>query len=1178
MRFPQFHCGRGMKLSSAAIFIYLVTLAASALAQESRASIVGRVTDSSGGVVPGAKVTATHQDTNVAVHSVSNADGNYQILFINPGTYKVVAELAGFKMFQRENIELRINDRIGVDIVLEPGSVTEKIVVSADTPLLETSSTNVGQVISNRNIAELPIPHGSVRALFFLAGGVALAGGGNSTAPKFQDPSRPASSSWLSFNGSPTGSTEFTLDGVPNTQTANSDFGEGMANQPPADALQEVKLETAYNAGTGHTSGSSVTMVIKSGTNDLHGTTYFFYRNPTLNANSFLSNMAGQPRLDFAYERGGFSVNGPVWFPKLYNGKNRTFFSYSYEIMNDYSQGYPLLASIPPLDQRGGDFSALLKLGAQYQIYDPATTTAAAGGRFSRLPFAGNIVPRSRIDPVAQKIENYWPTPNVPGLPDGSNNYSVATPDPNLYQNHLVRLDHTVSEKQRLYGHVTKYFKKEGPYRDYFLNDATGQFARIQPLNVAIDDTYIFSPHFVMDLRYGFQRYPIGSLPKSVGFDLSTLGFSSAVMNQLAYRNPLAVTFPRVDVSGLQTLNGESPSFTADDIHSWFADFSRPVGNHALRFGGEGRIYRKNAYTYSDGTPHFTFGTGYTNGPLDNSASSPGGIGQGMAALLLGQPTSGIININDSYALKSTEYGGYIQDDWRATPKLTITIGLRYEYAGPLSERFNRTARGFDPTAALTISAQAQANYATNPIAEIPASQFQVKGGLLFAGAGGQPHTLYAANNHNFMPRVGFSFNPFKNTVIRAGYGIYYLDNGIVSRVGPYQLGYSQTTNLIPTIDNGLTFIANLQDPFPSGIATPVGNRAGPMTFVGQAVSFFDTALRTPYMQRWNWTMQQVLPGRLSLQVGYAGSRSTDLRIGKNYDGLPDKYLSTLPVRDQATINRLTSQVANPFYPLLPGTGLSGQTVSVAQLLLPFPQFTGMTSTTSQGYSWYHSMQALVERRFANGFSFQLSYTFSKQMDAITYLNAGDPAPYRSISLNDRPNHIGIAALYELPFGKGRALLSNAVTPVRQIVGGWQLGFVVNKWSGSPLGFGDAIFNGDIKNIPLPAGQRTVQRWLNTSAGFVTAPAQQLANHLFQGPLYYSGIRSDGVNTTDISVLRYIQLREKLKLQIRADALNALNHPNFSPPNTTVTSSAFGTITGENTFTRIIQFAVKMIF
>ena len=266
---------------------------------------------------------------------------------------------------------------------------------------------------------------------------------------------------------------------------------------------------------------------------------------------------------------------------------------------------------------------------------------------------------------------------------------------------------------------------------------------------------------------------------------------------------------------------------------------------------------------------------------------------------------------------------------------------------------------------------------------------------MVFAGVDGQPHNLFPAETLNFMPRVGLAYTLSKSTAIRAGYGIYYLDNGIVSRVGPYQLGYSQTTTLIPTNNNGVSISATLQNPFPTGILTPTGKMRGPATNLGQALSFFDTGLHTPYMQRWNWTLQQILPGRLSLQLGYAGSRSTDLRIAKNYDALPDQYLSTLPVRDQATINRLTSQVANPFYPLLPGTGFSGTTISVAQLLQPFPQFTSMTSTTSQGYSWYHSMQAVVERRFANGISGKLTYTFSKQMDAITYLNPGDPAPYR---------------------------------------------------------------------------------------------------------------------------------------------------------------------------------------
>jgi hypothetical protein len=208
-------------------------------------------------------------------------------------------------------------------------------------------------------------------------------------------------------------------------------------------------------------------------------------------------------------------------------------------MMNDYSQGYTLITTVPTAAQQTGDFSALLKIGSQYQIYDPTTTAAAANGRFSRQPFAGNLIPSSRLDPVAQKIQTYWPKPNLTGLPDGTNNFSTATPDPNLYQNHIVRIDHEISDKQKVYGHVTKYYKTEGPYRDYFQNDTTGQFAIIRPVNVAFDDTYIFGPRLVMDLRYGFQRYPISGTPKSTGFDLSKLGFPQALLNQVAYRNPL---------------------------------------------------------------------------------------------------------------------------------------------------------------------------------------------------------------------------------------------------------------------------------------------------------------------------------------------------------------------------------------------------------------------------------------------------------------------------------------------------------------------------------------------------------------------------------------------------------------------------------------------------------------
>ncbi len=1156
----------------------LLLFALSGLAQESRGSIVGRVTDSTGAVVPGVHVKATNQATNVSATAVTNADGNYQIRFLNPGMYAVDVSLTGFKTFERRNIELRINDRLGLDVVLEVGDVSEKMAVTAETPLLEVASANVGQVIDTRRITELPIPHGSVRSLFFLLGGVTLAGGGYSTAEKFQDPSRPASSSWLTINGSPVGTTEFSLDGVPNTQTANSDFGSGMSNQPPADAIQELKLETAYDASVGHTSGTHINMIIKSGTNQFHGTAYLFYRNPVLNANSFFGNSSKQARADFGYQRPGASLSGPVVIPKLYNGKDRTFFTYAYEFMNDKTQGYPVVGTVPTADERNGDFSALLKIGAQYQIYDPMTTAVAPNGRYSRQPLANNVIPASRLDPIALKIANYWPVSNIPGLADGSNNFTTQNnPDPNYYHNHIVRIDHTLTEKQRLYFRFSRYFKDEGPYRDYFQNPASGRYFVGKPYNFAIDDTYMISPRLVLDVRYGYQRFPSASWSQSKGFDLTSLGFSSAVANQLGYGQDISRTFPGVNVSGMTGLQTEGGAQrTGDDIHSWFADVSRPFSNHMLKFGGDFRVYRKNVYDFGNATPRYTFATSFTNGPLDNSASSPNGIGQALAAYYLGIPSSGTIDRNDSYSVQSTYGGLYVQDDWRITSRLTVTLGLRYEYEGPLTERYNRTVRGFDPAAQLTIASQVMANYAANPSALLPASAFRVAGGLTYTGQGGQPREVFDGTG-NFMPRFGFSWNPKKDTVLRGGYGVYFLDTGVTSRFGPYILGYNQTTSMTPSLDGGITYRSTLSNPYPDGILAAVGSRNGVNTYLGQAISFFDTGLKPPYMQRWNLNVQHMLPGKFLLETGYAGSRGTRLRISKNVDGLPLQYLSKLPYRDQATIDSLSRATPNPFYPLLSGTSLAAMNLGTSQLLLPYPQFTSMTTTTSQGYSWYHGWQSRIERRFAQGFMLQLSYTFSKLMDAITYLNAADPVPYRSISANDRPHHIGLMAIYELPFGKGRALFGSAPRAVNQVVGGWQLSAMYNLWSGSPISFGDVILTGDIKDIPLSSGERRVARWFNTSV-FERTSAKQLGSHLFQGPLYYSGVRSDGVNMWDLSLLKSVKLGERFQLQVRAEALNALNHANFTAPNTTVTSSAFATVTGESTLPRILQFGFKVLF
>ncbi|MCL4850553.1 MAG: hypothetical protein KJZ78_04140, partial [Bryobacteraceae bacterium] len=392
------------------------------------------------------------------------------------------------------------------------------------------------------------------------------------------------------------------------------------------------------------------------------------------------------------------------------------------------------------------------------------------------------------------------------------------------------------------------------------------------------------------------------------------------------------------------------------------------------------------------------------------------------------------------------------------------------------------------------------------------------------------------------------------------------------------QAGYSQATTLVPTLDRGVTYTATLENPFPDGVLSPVGPAGGIMTDAGRAISAFNPGIRSPYAQRWSFNIQHLLPAGFLLDAGYVGNRSTKLTVNRDMNALPNQYLSTLPVRDVAHINWLGTVWPNPFGDLLPGTSRSGATTSRATLLLPYPHFTSISIPTNQGYSWYHGMQVRSEKRFSRGFTTLLSYTWSKTMQATELLNAGDPVPYRVISPMDRTHSLSFSGIWELPLGQGRHFLSAAPPVIRQIVSGWQVGAIWLAMSGTPLSFGNVIFNGDIKNIPLPENERTYYRAFNTEAGFDRNSSNQLANNLRTFPLRFSGIRSDGYTTWDLSLIKQTRLTEKTSMQLRAEFLNAFNHPNFQIPNTSPVSSTFGRVPGENSFPREIQLALKFLF
>ena len=1134
--------------------------------QEARGTIRGRILDSQGAVVPNATVQVTNVATNLTTSLKSNEQGVYQALYLPLGAYRITAEAAGFKKTVRENIEVRVNDRLEIDLTLEVGALTETVTVTAETPLLETSSASTGQVVDARRVADLPIAHGEPYALMATNSGAAFTGN-----PGLDRPFEPSHIANYAIGGARGLRNELTLDGAPAGASTANPREVSASFVPPVDILAEMKIQnSAIDATVGQTEGGSVSLSLKSGTNAFHGTGYFTKLAPELNANLFFANANRQPIADFSYNRWGTSATGPVIIPKLYNGKNRTFYMYGYEGIHE-TRPRGSVTTVPTEEQRRGDLSGLLKINSSYQIYDPLSRRQE-GSRFRTTPIPGNIIDPSRISPIATNILKYWALPNVPGTIDGGNNLSQPNlPEQATYYTHTWRLDHNFTDNWRTFGRFS-WYNRESNYSDHFHSIATGEWFWFHSLNAAFDHVYTISPTLVMNLRYGYNRFirDQSRNPASQGFDLTSLGFPASWNNAI----PEAIRrFPNINIDGYANTNG-TVSWRPQDTHEYALAFDKVKASHALKFGASYRLYYKNQVNPDiASTGQVAFSTNYTRGPLDNASAAP--RGQGLASFLLGIPTGGGVDRRASFAERNDVWGFYLQDDWKATPKLTVTLALRYELESPLSERHNRSVRGFDASAPLEIAAAAQAAYAKNPTPEVPASQFKVAGGLTFAGVGGQPETLWNRDTNNFMPRIGLAYRVTPNTVIRTSYGIFYAFMG-VRRGDVVQTGYTYTTNLVPTL-NGVDFIATIANPFPNGITEPPGASLGAATYLGQGITFFEPNLKTPYNQRWQFGIQRELPGRTLVEVTYSGNRGNAIEISRDLNSIWPGYLSTLTTRDTARNTYLTANLPNPFAGLLPGTGRNGANISRQSLFAQYPQFTNVNYTTNQGYSTYHSLQLEADRRFSKGFTLQAGYTFSKFMEATSYLNGGDSMPSYTISDQDIPHRFSASFIYELPFGKGRALANSAPKGVNALISGWQVQGIYVRQSGYALGLGNMLFYGDSSKIVLPRGERTVERWFNT-ADFETNTGKQLVSNVRVAPLRFSGLRGPGMNNWDLSILKNTKVHEKAEVQIRGEFLNATNTPQFDNPNTGQYNTAFGTISATRGYARRIQLGIKLIY
>jgi hypothetical protein len=1137
---------------------------ASLHAQDPRGSIIGRVSDSTGAVVPGVVIRAENMDTGVSATTTTNEAGRYNIPYIIAGNYRVIAELSGFKRFLRENVQVRVGEATDLTIGMEIGQITESIEVTDTTPLLDTTSPSLGQVIDERRIMELPTLAGNAFELALLTPGVT-----NGTNLRDRKPAFNNGNSQVSTDGNGTYNNEFQIDGVSNT------FADGggrarVAFSPPQTAIQEFKMQTAtYDASTGHTIGSTVNVSTKSGTNRLHGEAHWFVRNRAFDAPNFFDNKNNRTAPVYQDNRYGASGGGPVYIPKIYNGKNRTFWFYAWEA-NKWIVPGNFTGTVPTAAQRQGDFSGLLGVNSSYQIYDPLTTTPAAGGRFSRQPFPNNIIPTNRLDRVGTSIVNLYPQANQPGTADGRNNYyNSQLKSQEDYYVHLARVDHAFSANHRMFVRVHYDFWEEDK-NDHFDNRINGIILNRINRGIALDDVLVITPALLANLRYGFTNQDFPERRTTQGFDLSSLGFSSGLTNLID--RSLAVV-PRVTLGAFSTISpwesgdGTNSSFT----HTFQANFTRLQSNHNIKFGADARVYRSFGNRYpTQIAPAFAFNTNYTRGPLDNAPGAQ--VGQELASMLLSVP-AGSMSLNASSAFQDQYLGLYFHDDFKLSRTLTVNLGLRYEKEWGLTERYDRINGGFDYSVASPVEAAAKANYARNPIPEIAPNAFQVKGGLLFSNTGGLPRSPYSGEGNNFMPRVGLAWQIRPSTILRTGFGLFYDSIG-VNKSSALQSGFSQNTPIQATLDSGLTYIATNANPFPNGLIPPPGASGGLSTFLGQGFEFYNRSRVHAYSSRWSLGLQQQIRDFV-LDFNYVGNRGTRLGVDQRINETPAQYLSTANSRDQATINYLSQTFPNPFRGTDP---IYGANTSRGALLRPYPQFGTITIEQPIGYSWYHALQVRGEKRFSHGYTVQLAYTWSKSMEATEYLNAVDVNPYETLSGLDRPHRIALSGIYELPFGKGRAYASSLPRPVDLFVGGWQFNAVIIYQSGQALGFGNAIFNGNIADIALPSSERSADRWFNTEAGFNRVNNQQLASNYRTFPIRFSGIRSDSQNRWDFSMIKYFPINEWAKFQFRAEAFNALNKTILNNPNTTPTNSAFGRITGTQAPARTFQFALKVEF
>ncbi len=1072
------------------------------------AQITGRVADSSGGVVVGAPVVVRNADSGVSYSAESNSTGYFTVSRLEPGNYELAVHQPGFRSTLRKGIVLQVDQTVRLDVTLEVGDVTQAVEITAAAPLIESETSNVGQVVGNKSIVEMPLNGRNAWDLSMLSGGTVYV---DATGDGGEIPV-------VAMAGSRTMSQALMLDGG---SVQKSGLARAQAElSPMVDAVEEFKVITNnYAAEYGRTAGGVFTAVTKSGTNQFRGSLFEFFRNDAMDARNFFS----IDKAPLRYNQFGGTLGGPI-------RKNKTHFFAALETTKSV-RGQTLSLTVPTAEQKAGNFVNLVNAqGQRLPIYDPFSSRPdpADATRQIRDPFAGNIVPAAMFDPVAVKALTYYPAPNLRGNTAGANNFITNVAPRRTQQHGTLRVDHTLSAKDRIYGRYVAQANSFPQASAFSEPAASGQ----GPAPRSVDNlahTFLLSwvrtvnASLLNDMKFSWINQD-----RSITHASTDAGWPE----KLGLTGLGGASFPIFRPAGYTFLGAPNP-FRAQTNPGWqiLEAVSYYRGKHSVKAGFE---YRSNRTTDDfDRMPggDFTFsqqGTG-----LQSNTRS----GNGLATMLLGFVSNGSLNSSPLLAFSTYYTGGYLQDDWKILPSLTLNFGIRYDIE-PGRVADNNTQSGFDMNR-------------IHPLTGNP-------GVVTFVGID-EPARLFNTDRNNLAPRFGFAWTPRGRTVVRGGFGVFYGNPDDQGYNNTSVLGFATQVRLVSADQNqSAAFLLR------NGIRNvePAGTESRTPAFgVGSPVDFYQRERASPYSLQYNFGIQHELRGSVLISAQYLGNLGRKLTA------------------NALDINQVTPDKV----------GLTGS----IQSRRPYPQFTAVElNSPNLGHSSYHGALLRVEKRYRNGMQFLANYTFAKFIDNVDSLvdfgglpGSGYQDYYnrrldKSISGNDIKHNVSFNAIYELPAGKGRKWMSSGGA-LSRVLGGWQISVLGTLRSGPPYGVTtqqnttEASSSGpqrpDLLRAPdLPASERSVERWFDTEA------FAQPARFKFGTAARAVG-RAPGLMNFNTALMKNFAFAERFRLQFRGELFNALNHASFRVPGTTYGSPTFGVINSARD-ARVAQLGLKLYF